>query len=224
MLSMSTAGSHGSIADRRETFFHEMTHQWVGDIEAAEGVKAWFVEGLTVYYTTVLPLRGGLIPIDEYAERVNRQAREYYESPARNWSAAKIAEIGFGDERTRHTPYMRGALYFADLDRQIRQRSHGRRDLDAFLCPMFVSRQRGVRFDVTAWESMLGKELGPRAVAEFRAELLDGTKTVVPADGAFGPCFSRVREKPPGDSNDDNPPIYQWARVTLVPDALCRAW
>jgi hypothetical protein len=61
-------------------------------------------------------------------------------------------------------------------------------------------------------------------VAEFRAELLDGTKTVIPADGAFGPCFSRVPENPQDDSNDGKSLIYRWTRVTSVPDARCRAW
>jgi M61 glycyl aminopeptidase len=224
MLSMGQDGPRGSAADRRETLFHEMTHQWVGSIVDKQGGHAWFAEGLTVYYTTVLPLRGGLVSTQDYADRLNIQAREYYESPARDWSAAKISEAGFADEKIRYTPYVRGALYFANLDWQIRQRSAGKRDLDAFLHPMFVSRHQGVPFDVPAWEAMLRRELGPEAVAEFHAELIDGTKTVVPASGAFGPCFKRVMKKPLDDSNDPTSPIYQWMRVTSVPDAQCRIW
>ena len=222
MLSMNKEKMKGTPADLRETFFHEMSHQWVGSIEGDYTVIAWFVEGLNVYYTTVLPLRGGLIPVDEYGERVNGQARQYYESPARNWSATKIGEVGFGDEAIRHTPYMRGALYFADLDWQIRRHSHGKRDLDAFLHPMFVSRLSGKRFDVPAWEEMLRRELGEGAVADFRASMLEGTRTVVPASEAFGPCFRREKvEMKAGSALMEG---YQWQRVQGVPDKRCFTW
>jgi predicted metalloprotease with PDZ domain len=219
---MGKGSLRGSIEDTRETFYHEMTHLWVGQMDGDPGVIAWFAEGLTVYYTLLLPLRGELVPVDEYATRLNKEARDYYESPARNWSAARIAEVGFGDERIRHTPYVRGALYFSNLDFQIRRKSRGKRNLDTFLNPMFVSRRLGARFDQAAWEEMLTRELGAQAVTEFRSELIDGNQTVTVASEAFGPCFRR--ESVPMKSNGQDVQGYQWARIASVSETRCRKW
>ncbi|MFC4526263.1 hypothetical protein ISN76_19440 [Dyella halodurans] len=209
-----------NIDNMHETLFHEMTHQWVGEIEGDDGANAWFNEGLTVYFTTILPLKGKLESVDIYEKVINSQAEAYYTSPAKNWSADKIAHVGFGDESIRHTPYMRGALYFANLDSEIRARSHGKRGLKDLLMPIFDSRQEGTRFDQQAWEAAITKELGPQAVTDFRAALIEGTKTVVPASDAFGPCFKRVAAKlstAKGDSVDG----YQWKRIPEVADERC---
>src|SRR5262249_53690705 len=141
---------------------------------------------------------------------------------ALKWSAAQIAKVCFADERVRHTPYMRGALYFADLDAKILQKSRGKRDLDAFLRPMFASRQKGERFDVPKWESMLREELGATAVTDFRKAMLEGTATLVPASGAFGPCFKREAVKMQGAEGEIQG--YQWKRESKVPEARCRYW
>jgi hypothetical protein len=222
MLSMGKGTLRGSIEDTRETFFHEMSHQWVGNIEGDPGRIAWFEEGLNVYYTLLLPLRGGLVSVDEYAMRLNKEARNYYESPARNWSATRIAEVGFGNEQIRHTPYVRGALYFSDLDWQIRRKSQHRRTLDDLLYPMFVARQKGAHFDQAAWEQMLTRELGAKAVEDFRAQLIDGNQTVVVASQAFGPCFER--EPVSMQSEGHEVQGYQWKRVENMPEARCRKW
>lgn len=203
-----------------ETLFHEMTHQWVGFIEGDPGATAWFQEGLTVYFTTILPLKGQLETVDIYAKVINKQAAAYYTSPAKNWSAEKIASVGFGDENIRHTPYMRGALYFAGLDSEIRAKSHGNRGLKDLLMPIFESRQKGKTFDQPAWERAISQELGPQAVADFRAELVEGSKTVVPGSDAFGPCFKREPAQlagPKGESLEG----YQWVRVPGVADDKC---
>lgn len=222
MLSMGKDSKRVPIEDTRETFFHEMSHQWVGGIEGDPGEVAWFVEGLNVHYTLVLPLRGSLVPVDEYGLRLNKEARDYYESPARNWSAEKIAGVGFNNEQIRHTPYVRGALYFSNLDWQVRQKSHHKRTLDDFLYPLFVSRQQGVRFDLDAWDQMLMKELGVQAVQDFHGQLIEGTRDVVVASEAFGPCFER--ETVPMKSQGHDVQGYQWKRLPNIAEARCRKW
>jgi hypothetical protein len=223
MLSMSKSAPKDP-QDLRITFFHEMTHQWSGGIDGGTRINdsAWFHEGLTVYFTTMLPLEGGLYTLDEYAALLNRQAADYYTSPARDWSAARIVEVGFGDERIRHTPYLRGFLYFADLDARIRKASKGKRTLRSVLHPLLVARQKGERFDYAVWKDMLRKELGEEAVAEFQTILVDGAKVVVPPSEAFGPCFVRQAVELKADSG----PVqgYQWGRKKGVADAKCRKW
>ncbi|MDV6332952.1 hypothetical protein [Asticcacaulis sp. 201] len=220
MLSMAS-GKARDIHDTRITIFHEMGHQWAGDFDGGVA-SAWFIEGLNVYYTTLLPLRGGLVSVEDYGKLLNAQARDYYTSPALHWSAAKIVETGFGDEKIRHTPYMRGQLYFADLDAQIRKKSHGKHTLDSFLAPMFVARHNGAKIDQPYWEAMLLKELGPQAVMDFRAINIDGTKVIDPASASWGPCFRRQATSM--KSGDEAVIGYQWVRVKNVPDDRCANW
>ena len=205
----------------RRTFAHEMIHQWVGGIDAPHGVSSWFSEGLTTYYTAVLPMRGGFISIDEYGRSIEAIANGYWGSPGRDWPATKIAEVGFGDERIRHVPYNRGALYFADLDARIRAKSNGARRLDDMLRPMFRSREAGVRFDHAAWKELVTEELGPSAADEFERVILGG-EMLTPAPEAFGPCFER---KPKiYDVDGEKVEGFTWTRVQGITDEVCRQW
>ena len=223
MLSMGKGDPKSrNIGVLRETLFHEMTHQWVGQIEGPDGVVAWFEEGLTVHFTTILPFKGGLESADSYRDEINSIAKDYYTSPAKNWSAARIAEVGFTNETIRHTPYMRGAMYFASLDAEIRHASHGKRTLKDFLMPLFEARQKGHGFDQHAWEQAITKELGPQAVSDFRDEVIDGTKTVVPASDAFGPCYRREAVKLQTDKGGAVEG-YQWTHVPGVTGDRCSA-
>jgi hypothetical protein len=87
---------------------------------------------------------------------------------------------------------------------------------------MFVARRQGARFDQVAWEAMLARELGPRAVTEFRSQLIDGKNTVMVASQAFGPCFRREKVAMKSDGNDVRG--YRWTRIAGVPEASCRTW
>ncbi|MBA3905047.1 MAG: hypothetical protein C0522_15450, partial [Rhodocyclaceae bacterium] len=221
MLSRSSGPLDPKAEGPRRTLVHEMTHQWTGGIEAPQGVSSWFSEGLTTFYTALLPMRGGFTSIEAYGEEINEMAAGYWGSPARDWSAERIAHAGFGDESIRHIPYNRSSLYFASLDARIRAKSSGKRKLDDMLRPMFVSRQQGVRFDHDAWKKMLARELGPDAVAEWERVILEG-EMFIPESNAFGPCFRRT---PKTYSVADKPVEgYAWVRVPSVPDATCRTW
>lgn len=221
MLSRSSGPLDPKAEGPRRTLVHEMTHQWTGGIEAPQGVSSWFSEGLTTFYTALLPMRGGFTSIEEYGAEIDEMARGYWGSPARDWSADRIAHAGFGDESIRHVPYNRSSLYFASLDARIRAKSDGRRKLDDMLKPMFVSRKQGVRFDHESWKAMLGRELGPAAVAEWERVILGG-EMFTPESNAFGPCFRRT----PKTYTVENKPVegYAWVRVPSVPDATCRTW
>ncbi len=183
--------THG--APPRATFFHEMIHMWVGQMEGGMGITSWFSEGLTSYYTLVLPFRGGYITAGEFIDGVNATAERYYTSPALNFSMEEIAEVGFSSEDIRAHPYSRGALYFADLDARIRAHSNGERSLDDFIGSLFRKREADPEFtfDRAAWVYALIVELGPEAAAGFTAHIQDGETLEMSAD-AFGPCFERA--------------------------------
>jgi hypothetical protein len=205
---------HGTLA-------HEMIHQWSGGIAEPDGINSWFSEGLTVYYAALLPKRGGFASVDDYAREINAIAKGYYAFPARTWSAAKIAEAGFGDEAVRHIPYDRSALYFADLDARIRAKTHGKSRLEDELQPIFKSREKGVRFDHAAWKAFVVKELGAGEAERWEKVVLNG-ELFVPDEHAFGPCFELKPTTYPFDGKEMDG--YQWQRVAGVPDAKCAAW
>jgi hypothetical protein len=205
----------------RGTLAHEMIHQWSGGIAEPDGINSWFSEGLTTYYAALLPKRGGFQSLDDYAREINRITESYYAYPARTWSAAKIAEAGFGDEAIRHIPYSRSALYFADIDARIRAKSHGKRQLIDALQPIFAGREKGVRFDHAAWKAFLTRELGAAEAARWERIILQG-ELFTPDAHAFGPCF----ELKPRTYTFDGQPLdgYQWLRVAGIPEAKCLAW
>lgn len=221
MLSAASGPFDATARAPRATLAHEMIHQWTGQIDEKPGVSSWFSEGLTTYYTALLPYRGGFASIDEVAERIDAMARDYWGSAGRNWSAERIAATGFADESIRRVPYSRSALYFATLDSRIRSASGGRRSLADMLAPMYRRRAQGTRFDHAAWRAMLEAELGPAAAEEWRRVILDG-EAFVPDDRAFGPCFKRVDKR--YDVGGTPVEGYAFVRDASVPEPRCRSY
>lgn len=219
MLSSGPRAAGAPAVAPKSTLFHEMIHMWTGGIEAPVGISSWFSEGLTTYYEHVLPMRGGFETVAQYGEEINDLTQRYYTSKARNSSAIEITKVGFGDEEVRHTPYLRSALYFADLDARIRAKSNGARNLESLLFPMFLSREKGERFDQAKWIEMVTGELGPEEQGRFERLILEGADTLIPASDAFGPCFKL--EPTTFKKNGQDIAGHRWMRVASIPDQNC---
>lgn len=221
MLSQASAPRDPKAIGPRRTLAHEMMHQWTGGIEAPQGISSWFSEGLNTYLTAVVPKRGGFTTIADYAEEVAEISEGYYGVAARTWTAERIAKAGFGDEKIRHVPYNRGALYFADIDARIRAKSGGKRRLEDALQPLFVAREAGLRFDHAAWKAFVVRELGEGADKEFEDRILNGV-LFKPDSNAFGPCFQLAPKTyvQGGETLEG----YTFVRKPGVPDRACKAW
>lgn len=206
----------------RETITHELGHLFVGQVVAPLGVGSWFSEGLNVYYTRLLPMRGGFTSVEQYGREVNAAFREYWSSPSRNLSADSIVRIGFTDEGVRHMPYGRGSLYFADLDAKIRAHSRGKRSLDVVVRELFGRRAMGDSITHERWMETVVREAGRSARDDFEHIILRGDRTLLPASDAFGPCFERRPLTARGEGNVEHPASYEWVRVTTIPDSTCR--
>jgi predicted metalloprotease with PDZ domain len=204
----------------RGTFFHEMIHMWVGQVEGPQGVTSWFSEGLTSYYTMVLPLQGGFETLVEYRESVERLPERYYTSPGLGMSAEAITEVGFTNNDIREMPYIRGNLYFADLNARIRTASGGERGLDDLVREIFDRREfdDGYTFDHDAWIAEISAELGAEAGAEFQARIIEG-ETFAAVSGAFGPCFER--EPAAYETESGVVDGYRWVRREDVAEEQC---
>ena len=210
----------------RNTLAHEMGHQWVGGLSGGGvGGVTWFAEGLNVYYTRLLLLRSGLARLEEYERDINKNAQDYFTNAYKNKSAEELARLGFsagvGTGGAQRVPYMRGSMYFSDVDARIRAASGGKRKLDDVMLPLFERRRRGEDISPDTLVDALVKELGPTARAQFEAVLVRG-ETIVPESGAFGPCFERRAKQ--FDRQSKEAEGYEWVRVAAVPEARCREW
>lgn len=204
------------------SLFHEMIHQWVGGIDAPQGVSSWFSEGLTTYYEYILPFRGGLVGLEAYRDGVNKLARDYFTNPARGMSAADITRIGFGDDRIRHMPYQRGAFYFADLDARIRARTDGKSRLEDLLFRLFRERQAGKTIDHRYWIEVVSQVLGEDERERFEQIILNGEDIAAPASDGFGPCLEAVATQ--FESEGKAVPGYVWHIREPIDPARCRIW
>jgi predicted metalloprotease with PDZ domain len=163
--------------------------------------------------------------VADYERDVNSSARGYFSSPYRTVSADSIARLGFstgiGAGSAQNLPYVRGSLYFADVDAKIRAASGGRRKLDDVMLPLFARRRNGEQIDRRSLVDALVKELGPSARDEFEAVIIRG-ELLEPASGAFGPCFERRPTTYTLNGRESSG--FEWVRVTGVPDSECRNW
>lgn len=181
----------GAAPSLRGVLAHEMIHGWAG----GPGGGQWSTEGLTTFYTAYVQLRTGLQPVEEFVRDVNRISRDYYANPYRNASGEAAAAAFWADKNGEVLPYNRGALYFFDVDDKLRKATGGRRTLAQEMFDLNRRRSGGENVTVQSWIETLRGALGAAAVADFDSIIVRGTKTVVLAPDAFGPCFERRIEK-----------------------------
>lgn len=185
-------GADGAGINVRGIVTHEMIHGWAGSFV---GAGQWAGEGLATYFTAQLQRRFALQPIEAFVAEINRLSRQYYANPYRNASNDAARAAFWADKNGELLPYVRGSLYFFDLDARIRKASRGARSLDDVLLELFARRTRGERVSVQTFSDAVSRELGPGAAAELDSVVVQGTKTVTLAADAFGPCFARTPSK-----------------------------
>jgi hypothetical protein len=183
---------------------HEMLHRWIGlrlRIAGPEGTGYWFSEGFTVYYAPLLLFRGKILSADEMLGELNFVAARYFSNPHTRATNEEIRRGFFENPDLAVVPYLRGALYAAELDAAIRRHSSGRRSLDDLI--------RNLRKSSTtpaAFRDAVRREAGTDAARRFDAVIQKGETPDPPSD-AYGPCFRRVAR--------DN--AFEWSRIECGP-------
>lgn len=210
----------------RNTLTHEMDHQWIGALSGGGvGGATWFAEGLNVYYTRLLLLRSGLTPVEDYENDINQNVRDYFSNTYRNASEQELGKLGFsagvGTGSAQRVPYLRGSMYFAEVDAQIRAASHGKRKLDDLILPLLERRRKGEKISANSLVEAIVRELGPDSRRQFDDVIVKGG-TILPSTGAFGPCFQRTSARLQSGGKDME--TWQWKRVRTLPDSVCREW
>jgi predicted metalloprotease with PDZ domain len=193
--------SHLELDILRVLLTHEYFHVWnsreLGGLREGptEPEGYWFSEGWTDFYARRLALRAGLIDLDGFVASWNDALAEYASSGVRTAKNDEIAAGFWSNPEMNKLPYDRGALLAALLDREIRERSGGKADMDAV---MFAQQRLAAGRGKTASED--AAQLFPQAMREavgldvspeIRRYVTDGRPVILPAD-AFGGCI-RVR-------------------------------
>ncbi|ABI78736.1 putative lipoprotein [Hyphomonas neptunium ATCC 15444] len=167
---------------------HEALHHFVGGYGDGGGAggQQWYSEGVTNYYTVVLPYRAGLTSLEHYINDFNGYAKSYYTNPQSNLSNTEVTRLFFADGNAQIVPYNRGPLYVALTDARIRAASGGALRVDNLIFD-FIDAQKGAEDGVALWHDLAEVYLGEEGGAEFRA-MMEGAPLDLPSD-LFGPCF-----------------------------------
>jgi predicted metalloprotease with PDZ domain len=115
------------------TLAHELFHAWNGikiRRQEPDELLYWFSEGFTVYYTSLLNLRAGLITLNEHVSKYNEVISRYYASPVRNEDNERIRKDFWNDSYVEKLPYQRGAILAHNWNAAIKRESGGHFSLD----------------------------------------------------------------------------------------------
>jgi hypothetical protein len=167
---------------------HEMTHTFT-----AHSLGKWYDEGNAVYYQVQLPWRAEMVPTERYLRDINLTAARYYTNAEIGAREETIEPNFFSNIWLNTLGYDRGALYFAILNGKLRRASNGERSIDALVRQMVHRHRAGETITEQAWLDLIGREIGPDAVALHRSMMAGGI--MVPESDDYGPCFRRTNAK-----------------------------
>ncbi len=110
----------------------------------------WVAEGLTSYYDEILPVRAGLVPVEDYREQLANTIGSVVDNPG--YGQDTLARASFeawtkgyhrGADRAADKPnrtvsfYSQGGLLGLVLDLEIRRESDGQRSLDTVMSALY---------------------------------------------------------------------------------------
>lgn len=166
---------------------HEMVHSLVKDLDDAPGDEGdWYTEGTADYFSQTLPFRAGLYTRDEYRELVNSESAEYYTNALRDVDNKQLSRVMWSGRNAWTLPYARGALYFADLNAQLRKHGSHLTVLD-LVNETSARIAAGATADASTWKNVLSNKVGDWAVEHWR-NMMAGRLLMLAPD-AFGRCL-----------------------------------
>ncbi len=161
---------------------HEIVHVFTKPLDGdPRGTGDWYTEGIADYLKNTVPFAAGLYTRKEYLNLVNSEAALYYTNPDRALSLAEAANVKWRGNVTWTIPYARGAMYFANLDAELRARG---KSVIAMANEMNRRIEKGEPDDDKTWLDLLASELGEQGPREWEG-MCDG-QLLQPVQGAFG--------------------------------------
>jgi predicted metalloprotease with PDZ domain len=151
------------LSDRGSLIPHELTHSWNGKYRRPadlwtpdfrtpmEDNLLWVYEGQTQFWGYILAARSGMLTKDDVLQAIASYAAYYSEgTPGRSWRplvdtthdpiiAERLPQPSLSWQRSEDY-YVEGMLIWMDVDRIIREQSHGTRSIDDFARAFFGMR------------------------------------------------------------------------------------
>lgn len=204
---------------------HEFFHVWnvkrsrpiaLGpfDYESENYTRAlWVAEGMTAYYTDLVPCRAGLTRPEEYLKTLGKLIDKLQNTPGRGHQS--LEESSFDawiklyrpDQNTANTTvsyYLKGALVTWLLDVEIRTGTRGERSLDDVMRLLFerYSGNRGFS-DLDVQRTV--DEVAGRSLTDFFDRYVRGREEL-----DYGPTVEALglRFKPAGAGTDSLPSVW----------------
>ena len=145
---------------------HEMVHALIEDLDDAPGDEGdWYTEGTADHFAIVLPHTAELFDSCAYVTLINEEAAMYYTNPLRNLANQDLTKIMWSGRNAWTVPYARGALYFADLDAELKEH-HARVNVLDLVNETSRRIRLGASADNQTWKDVLASRAGEWAVSE----------------------------------------------------------
>ena len=141
-------------------FAHEMVHNWVQLNDKPYGTCTWYVEGMAEYYSLVLPWRFGLVTREEVKHQLESRMKQYYENPCRLLSNQQLGNLLFQDLEATDVPYGRGMFYLMQVDKRIREKTNGIKNLDCVMKRMQEKVKENENAQNLVWIKAVEEETG----------------------------------------------------------------
>lgn len=130
-------------------FSHEYFHNWnpysaLPAFRAHFDELAWFIEGFTDYYATLLLYKTGIISFDQCVDETYFHLEAYYASPFRNITNLEFVQNRYKDPRIQLLPYQKGYALALLWDDQIRSTSKGKASLDDLMLSLFQAKLENI--------------------------------------------------------------------------------
>lgn len=130
-------------------FSHEYFHNWIpyGALPAFRmhfNELAWFIEGFTDYYATLLLYKTGLLSFDQCVDETYSHLEAYYASPFRNMTNSAFVKNRHNDSEVQLLPYQQGYVLALLWDGQIRCASNGQASLDDLMLSLFQAKLKNI--------------------------------------------------------------------------------
>ena len=184
-------------------------------------------EGFGTYITLDTLRKANLANPAEIAGEMAKRSERYFTSAyLRTPSSALAAQK---DPAAWAQMDDRGLWFAAELDAKLRAKSAGKTNLVDFLralepAPALNADQADIPSPMnpmTTFVKALEKELGPDAVARYRAVVESGSAQADVPDDAFGPCFKKAKKKiqreDPGSKKRESVDGFTFAVVPKLP-------
>lgn len=162
---------------------HEHLHKWLGGIIrqdlSMQEYNAWFIEGITDYYTGYFNYQSGLWSLEDYLTIYNNCLYRYFSSPNHIVSSEDISRNW---QSFQYISYLRGNIIGHELDYQLRQATNNKYNFDIYVQYLnkIAKNNSAFKFSTDSFNSTI-KELTGYNANDFIQHNIIGSKLSVKA-------------------------------------------